>query len=200
MSLTKKDVTKKLLEDVVGVFNKIVLEEVSQIKTGPKVTKAMLEADIAKCVPLLEPEDKAEFSEKDLEVMAVMGWGFSEGEVEAEEVDDGTEGEVEASETEVDETEVEETETEETEEVETEKPDSTSLPSTKITRIQAVGMAFKNNPKGITRADLVSKSDAIYADSGGKPNEKEAKWAVKVVLDSIGAVGLLNESNGKFSV
>ena len=118
----------------------------------------------------------------------------------AEEVDDGTEGEVEASETEVDETEVEETETEETEEVETEKPDSTSLPSTKITRIQAVGMAFKNNPKGITRADLVSKSDAIYADSGGKPNEKEAKWAVKVVLDSIGAVGLLNESNGKFSV
>ena len=82
MSLTKKDVTKKLLEDVVGVFNKVVLEETSQIATGPKVTKAALEADIAKCMPLLEPDDKAEFSEKDLEVMAVMGWGFSEGEVE----------------------------------------------------------------------------------------------------------------------
>jgi len=82
----------------------------------------------------------------------------------------------------------------------TEKAPEKSILS-KFTRIQAVGDALANAGKeGISREDLVVKSDAIYANKGGKANPKEAKWAVKLFLDVLNSVSLIKETEGKFGL
>lgn len=189
--LKEKDVTKKLLESVATVFNKVVLDEGSMIKTGKrdgkKTTNDDLKTDIKKCADLLEPEDMPEFSEKDVEVMKVLGMelpGVAGGEEDATVEDPDT------------------TETE-TGNDGGDKGNETTVPAEKkITRIQAVGAVLTDasNKNGLTREDMVKNSDVAYAAAGGKSNEKEAKWAVKVTLDVLGAVNLLKESDGKFSL
>jgi len=174
-----KDITKKLFADACDDLNAVMKLD-PPIPTDPEakeVTKATLEADLREAAAELQVDDV--LKPKTVEVLETLG------------VEVPKAGTVEAG---------EEKKEERKEEKEESPLKNQSTKQPKFTRIQAVGQAFLDAPKdGISRDNLVTASDKIYADKGGKSNSKEAKWSVKLFLDVLGSVSLIKEVEGKFS-
>lgn len=74
VKLTKKDITKKLLEDVAQEFNsEAVMNYESPIPTGKKITKEALQKDIIEASKDLQPKDTPNLTPKTIEVLEVLG-------------------------------------------------------------------------------------------------------------------------------
>jgi len=68
-----------------------------------------------------------------------------------------------------------------------------------ISRTEAVGKVLIKAQKGITLDDLISKSDALFADNGGKANEKEQKTQVDKAVKLLVAMELYTLKGDKLT-
>ena len=84
--MTKKQITKTVLEAVATEFNSVILDEESGIQTGKDVAKDDLQADVIEVAGIIEATDLPNLSEKTLEVLSVLGVELPEAtETEPEE-------------------------------------------------------------------------------------------------------------------
>lgn len=186
--LAERDVTKKMLEDAANDINRLFE---TPIDTGKKVTKAMLQADIIEAAKELQPDDI--LLTKTVEVLKVLGAQMPVKEEAEEPVAEGTVDE-KGPETEV----VAET-APNTGGGEARESMQPSKAQKNVTRIKSVCMVLQR-ADGIAKEGLIAESDALYARNGGKANEKEAKWSVKIVLDVLESAGVLTVADGKYSL
>ena len=71
--MTKKQITKTVLEAVATEFNSVILDEESGIQMGKDVAKDDLQADVIEVAGIIEATDLPNLSEKTLEVLSVLG-------------------------------------------------------------------------------------------------------------------------------
>ena len=166
MAITKSDVTKTMLEKVVKVFNKEILDRNDQLPTGKKrgETKSKLEKELVSAAnELLQKGDEKFFDEFDIDVMIAIGIDF--GKLtgwEAGKAEEEIEEEIEEAETE---------ETGEAEEELTDNEDEIIDEGEKQGEVVTSKKTEKNNKK---------KSDDKKKASGKKRGPKEGSARYKV--------------------
>lgn len=71
--MTKKQITKPVLEAVATEFNSVILDEESAIQMGKDIVKDDLQADVIEVAGIIEASDIPNLSETTLEVLSVLG-------------------------------------------------------------------------------------------------------------------------------